>query len=245
MMQAKKPIFMQARWENLVMINYEVDANILMPYLPAYTELDRFNNKVLVSVVGFMFTNTKVFGLRWPFHVNFEEVNLRFYVKHFDGTVDKRGVVFISEIVPSPVISFFANALYHEHYTARPMSHKTVVQNDQLSINYNWKHNRKWNNIEVMADASLKNIDKGSEEEFILEHYWGYNKYNAHTTVEYEVEHVTWQIHNINKWQIQCDVASLYGKEFIAPLSATPSSVFLAKGSDIIIRKPSFIRSQP
>ena len=242
-MQNRKPVFLTARWQNLAMINYVVDPAVLQRYLPPYTQLDTFNNKTLVSVVGFMFNDTKVFGLRWPFHINFEEVNLRFYVKHFDGIAWKRGVVFVSEIVPSPVISFFANTLYHEHYSAKKMSHQTILQNGELAISYKWRHNHKWNQIEMTADASLTEIKAGSEEEFIFEHYWGYNKYNSFTTIEYEVEHVTWQIHKVINWQLDCDVAGLYGQELASYLQAQPTSVFLAKGSDVIIRKPSFIKS--
>jgi uncharacterized protein YqjF (DUF2071 family) len=139
-MHSKKPIFLTARWENLAMINYEVDPRILLPHLPPYTELDTYNNKTLVSIVGFMFTDTKVFGFKWPFHINFEEVNLRFYVKHFDGTTWKRGVVFFSEIVPSPFIAFFANTLYREHYTSMRMKHQTLLKEDELSISYQWKY---------------------------------------------------------------------------------------------------------
>ena len=38
-----------------------------------------------VSLVGFMFKNTRLLNIPIPFHTDFEEVNLRFYVKHFDG----------------------------------------------------------------------------------------------------------------------------------------------------------------
>ncbi|MCW3107974.1 MAG: hypothetical protein JWQ09_2480, partial [Segetibacter sp.] len=127
-MQATKPVFLKARWENLIMINYEVDAQILLPHLPPFTTVDTFNTKTLVSVVGFMFNDTKVFGLRWPCHTNFEEVNLRFYVKHSDGSAWKRGVVFVSEIVPTPIIAITANKLYHEHYSAKPMKHTLWVK---------------------------------------------------------------------------------------------------------------------
>jgi uncharacterized protein YqjF (DUF2071 family) len=241
-MRSSKPIFLTARWENLAMINYEVEPTILLPHLPPYTELDTYNNKTLVSIVGFMFTDTKVFGFKWPFHINFEEVNLRFYVKHFDGTTWKRGVVFFSEIVPSPFITFFANMLYREHYTSMRMKHQTLLKDDELSISYQWKYKRKWNLIDLQAETSLSDIEQGSEEEFIFEHYWGYNKYNDHTTIEYGVEHNTWQVHKVNNWQLDCDVAGLYGKEFIPFINAAPSSVFLAKGSEVVIRKPSFIR---
>ena len=241
-MESKKPVFLTAKWQHLAMINYEVDPAILLPHLPPYTELDTFNNKTLVSAVGFMFNDTKVFGFRWPFHINFEEVNLRFYVKHFDGSAWKRGVVFFSEIVPSPIIAFFANALYREHYAAKKMRHQNLLQNDKLNISYEWKHHHKWNSMKLVAEASLSDILRGSEEEFIFEHYWGYNKYNNTTTIEYEVEHITWQTHKVFDWQLDCDIASLYGQEFVPYLQSKPSSVFLAKGSDVVIRKPTFLK---
>ena len=34
-----------------------------------------------MSVVGFMFADTRIRGIAIPFHRTFEEVNLRFYVK--------------------------------------------------------------------------------------------------------------------------------------------------------------------
>ena len=240
-MEAGRSVFLTARWENLVMINYEVDPQILLPYLPAATVLDTFENKILVSLVGFLFNDTKVFGFRWPFHINFEEVNLRFYVKHFDGTAWKRGVVFISEIVPKPIISFMANKLYHENYSAKQMTHSISANQEEIFITYKWKHRTRWNSMVVTAEISLSDIKSGSEEEFIFEHYWGYNKYNAHTTVEYGVEHARWQVHKVKDWKLDCDVASLYGNSFVSALSAEPGSVFLAKGSEVVIRKPSFI----
>ncbi|WP_018617026.1 YqjF family protein [Segetibacter koreensis] len=240
---SKRPVFLRAKWENLVMLNYEIDSKILLPHLPPATELDTFNNKTLVSVVGFMFNNTKVLGLRWPFHSNFEEVNLRFYVKHFDGLTWKRGVVFYSEIVPRPIIATIANLLYREHYSAKPMMHAMSVKKDEIILTYKWKHRKKWNSIDVTAEASFSDIHAGSEEEFIFEHYWGYNKYNEQTTIEYGVEHSMWQVHKVKEWKLDCDVASLYGEAFVPYLSAEPDSVFLAKGSEVLIRKPSFIKT--
>src|SRR5476651_14724 len=115
--------FLKAKWTNLLMLNYEVDPAILQPHLPPGTVLDTWEGKTLVSMVGFLFQDTQVLGVKWPFHVNFEEVNLRFYVKHFDGTEWKRGAVFVSEIVPKPLIVLIANNLYKEHYSAMPMRH--------------------------------------------------------------------------------------------------------------------------
>src|SRR6201996_5532387 len=119
---AKKE-FLKARWINLVMLNYEVDPSVLQKHIPPATELDLWEGKALVSMVGFLFRDTSVRGVKWPLHINFEEVNLRFYVKHFNGKEWKRGAVFVSEIVPKHVIALIANKLYREHYSAMPMRH--------------------------------------------------------------------------------------------------------------------------
>ena len=108
--------FLQAEWRKLAMVNYSIDKKILDKYLPPKTEIDLWNDICYVSLVGFMFKNTKVKGLKIPFHTNFEEVNLRFYVRYEDNGEWKRGVVFVKEIVPKPALTFVANTVYKENY---------------------------------------------------------------------------------------------------------------------------------
>ncbi len=236
----KQKIFLSAKWEYLAMINFEVDPKILQLYLPPYTELDLFEEKALVSVVGFLFNNTKVMGIQWPSHTNFDEVNLRFYVKHFDGLQWKRGAAFISEIVPKPIIATTANILYNEHYSTAKMFHNIRKVNNKLLVEYNWKKKRRsWNSIEIQATNQLEDIVPGSEAEFILEHYYGYNQLNKNTTIEYAVEHPRWQVYPVTSYLLKCDVEHLYGAAFVPFIKdVTPHSIFLAKGSDIIVRKP-------
>src|SRR6185503_10721641 len=110
-----------AGWRKLVMANYAVDPSALAPYLPYKTEIDLWQGTCYVSLVGFMFVDTAVMGVKIPFHVNFEEVNLRFYVRYRDQGEWKRGVVFIKEIVPRAALAFVANTLYNENYETMPM----------------------------------------------------------------------------------------------------------------------------
>ncbi|RYY24750.1 MAG: DUF2071 domain-containing protein [Sphingobacteriaceae bacterium] len=228
--------FLEAEWRNLIMINYEVDPEILKPYLPAATELDLWQGKALVSMVGFMFLNTRVLGIRWPYHVNFEEVNLRFYVRHFDGKVWKRGAVFISEIVPKLIIPIVANNIYNEHYQAMPMRNAALqLSSGETAFLYEWKLNNRWNQLGAVVANELHEIRKGSEEEFIFEHYWGYNKLTERKTVEYAVEHVAWKIKPVSKFIFKADVEKLYGAEFV-PYLQKPYSVFFAEGSAVNIR---------
>jgi uncharacterized protein YqjF (DUF2071 family) len=232
-----KPLFLKADWNNLLMVNYEVNPEILKPYLPPGTELDLWQGKALVSMVGFMFLNTSVLDVKWPFHINFEEVNLRFYVRHFDGSIWKRGAVFVSEIVPKPIIAFFANTLYKEHYSAMPMRH-SVAQDAEGNTQYlyEWKKQGNWNKLGATVANDFTDIKPGSEEEFIFEHYWGYNTLNLNTTMQYQVEHVSWQTATCSNYIFEADVATVYGKAFEPFLSAKPHSVFFAKGSRIGVR---------
>ncbi|GAB4472636.1 MAG: DUF2071 domain-containing protein [Thermoflexibacter sp.] len=234
------PIFLTARWENLIMANYEVSPDILKKYLPAHTELDEWNGRHYVSLVGFMFLDTKVLGLKIPFHINFEEVNLRFYVRYKDERFSpawKRGVVFIREIVPKRMIAFVANSLYGEKYLALPMKNLKTQTADTLSVEYSWKFDNQWNSIKVNAQNLPQSLQEGSEEQFITEHYWGYTQQANNQTSEYQVEHPSWEVYPTLSHEITCNFAALYGKEFEQLTSQTPTSVFLAKGSEISVRQ--------
>jgi uncharacterized protein YqjF (DUF2071 family) len=226
--------FLEAEWKNLIMANYEIDASILKPYLPSNTEPDYFRGKAFVSLVGFLFAETKLLGIKIPFHINFEEVNLRFYVKHRDQGVEKRGVVFIKEIVPRYAISFIANTLYRENYCTMPMTSAFKTGKD-LAVSYGWKSPKKWNTIEAVAEPTAIPILPGSEEEFIAEHYYGYSRFNDRKTYEYKVAHPRWNVYPVKNYVIDCDFEELYGKSFGFLQSALPSSVFLAQGSAIAI----------
>ncbi len=230
--------FLTAHWEYLMMFNYEVNPEILVPYLPKGVEIDFFNGKTYLSVVGFMFLDTKVLGISVPFHSNFEEVNLRFYVKYFDGEIQtwKRGVVFIKEIVPKIAIATVANLVYGENYVTLPMRHQIIANTQDLQVNYEWKMNQKWHKIGVNVFYPPKEIPINSEAEFITEHYWGYTKLQ-NTTAQYQVEHPRWQVFDVHNYQIDIDFEEVYGQPFAEYLYKEPASVLLARGSEIIVRK--------
>lgn len=227
--------FLTARWQNLIMANYCVNASVLTPYLPAKTRLDFFNGHCYLSLVGFLFADTRLRGIKIPFHVNFEEVNLRFYVRHQEETVDRRGVVFIKEIVPKPAISLVANTLYREKYCTKKMRHTWKENGDTLAIAYQWKHAGVWNSLQALVAASPLAMNPGSEEEFIAEHYWGYSRYDARTSFEYEVQHPRWELLPVKEFAIQCDFGALYGDSFAFLQQEQPHSVFVAKGSEVAV----------
>jgi uncharacterized protein YqjF (DUF2071 family) len=228
--------FLKAEWKNLALINYEVDREVLEKYVPAGTEIDIWDNKCYVSLVGFMFENTKVLGVKIPFHINFEEVNLRFYVKRFENGEWKRGVVFIKEIVPKKAITFVANTLYEEHYETQKMKHQIIKNENTDSFYYQWKNGENWNSIEVETKKVLKEIEVGSEAEFITEHYFGYTKISSETTFEYEVTHPRWEQLEVVNHNLTVDFRKTYGNDFAFLQNIKPTSVLLAKGSEIEVK---------
>ncbi|MFY0253416.1 YqjF family protein [Chitinophaga sp. 30R24] len=228
--------FLTAAWRNLLMINFEADPAVLKPYLPAHTELDTWNNTHYVSLVGFLFQNTRVKGLSLPGHRTFEEVNLRFYVRYKQNNEWKRGVVFVKELVPKPLITFVANTLYKEKYATHPMSHQWAYPDEtSLAVTYRWKVQEEWNHLSAVANRASQSIIPGSEAEFIAEHYWGYTQLNHTTTGEYEVTHPQWRLHPVSSFDYYCSTRVLYGEGFEEILQQHPRSALLAEGSGIAV----------
>ena len=227
--------FLTARWENLIMANYEVNPDVLLPYLPKGVELDFFDGKTYVSLVGFMFKKTKIFSIPIPFLGTFEEVNLRFYVKRTEGDTIKRGVVFINETVPSQLVAWLANKLYKEHYIAIPTKNKIDILMHSSSIRYEWKINKEWNHLSVNASIENEEMIVGSIEEYILEHYYGYTRIDSQRSQEYEVKHSRWRVNKVEDYSINCDFKSMYGADFDFLNNVAPNSVILAEGSPISV----------
>ena len=228
--------FLEAKWENLIMANYAVDPNVLIPYLPKGVELDSFEGKFYVSLVGFMFNKTRIFKVPIPFLGSFEEINLRFYVVRKDGDTLKRGVVFINETVPYALVAWMANYLYKEHYTAVKTKHDWELTDTSKKINYSWKKNKKWNTIQVNAQSKSNSMKNGSVEAFIFEHYFGYTRVNEHKTLEYGINHPSWKINQVIDYRINCDFEQMYGYDFAFLNAQQPDNVILAEGSDVSVK---------
>jgi uncharacterized protein YqjF (DUF2071 family) len=226
--------FLTANWRYLAMLNFVVDPALLAPLVPPGTELDYGDGETFISVVGFLFLDTRLLGLPIPLHRDFEEVNLRFYVRKKSADTWRRGVVFLREIVPRRAIALVARAFYGEHYLALPMKHEIEHVDLKLSVEYSWRRGRKWESLKITARGEPQNIAAGSHAEFITEHYWGYTCVGSGCS-EYRVEHPRWKIWNAETFELRADVATLYGKEFADTLNQSPRSAFIADGSPIRI----------
>lgn len=237
--------FLKAEWRKLALANYEVDSSLLAEYVPFGTELDLWNGKCYVSLVGFMFLNTRLLGVSVPFHTSFEEVNLRFYVRRLENKVWKRGVVFIKEIVPKPALTWVANTVYKENYEALPMKHEWSETEHERLVAYSWKKNARWQTFRVRAKREAAVIEAESEAEFITEHYWGYAKVSATKTNEYEVTHPRWTAYDVLDYTIDVDFNEVYGVEFSFLNKLEPVSVMLAEGSETTVENKKRIAKLP
>ena len=229
-------MILKANWKKLVMANYQVDPDVLKPFLPFGTVLDYYSNACYVSLVGFMFLDSRLGGIPIPFHQSFEEVNLRFYVCSDYNGETKRGVVFIKELVPVPLVAFVADAFYREHYHSCPMWHEFKFDSDAQSIEYKW-HKKKWHTLKIVSDTIPKPLTDGSAASFFTEHYLGCTKINDHLTFEYDVAHDPWQVYDTKEFTIDVDFETCYGRHFSFLNQVNPQSVFLAEGSEIVLQK--------
>lgn len=233
--------FLSAYWKYLAMLNYEVTDSLLKPYLPQGTELDSWHGRVYVSLVGFLFLDTKVLGISLPFHKHFEEVNLRFYVRRKVLNEWRRGVVFIRELVPKRAIAAVARYVYNENYAAVPMSHSLrfsdAAETFPTSVQYRWGKAASQMGIEIECSGAPRESERGSEAEYITEHYWGYTKQRDGSTLEYQVTHPRWRLWAAHHARLHGEPRQYYEEHFSEVLTGVPQSAFLAEGSTVTVHQ--------
>lgn len=230
--------FLTAEWHSLAILNYAVDAALLAGLTPAGTELDCHNDKAYISLVGFRFERTRIRGVWIPFHSDFDEVNLRFYVRRTHAGELRRGVAFVREVVPRRAIALVANRLFRENYIALPMHHRLagpVTEDGRREVQYSWRTSAGWATVNVECEGKPRLPAAGSLEQFITEHYWGYSAHPSGGSGEYRVEHAPWRVWPVTKARFDGDCTTLYGPKLAACLTREPDSAFLAEGSSVSV----------
>jgi uncharacterized protein YqjF (DUF2071 family) len=239
--------FLTGEWRDLAMLNWAVDAELLQSFVPRGTELDTFDGRTFVSLVGFRFVNTRVLGVPVPGHHDFEEVNLRIYVRRQVRDELRRAVTFIRELVPRPIIAAVARFTYNEPYLSAPMRHQLTgggTDDAPRSAEYAWRLGRDWAGLRVNAGGASVKPAEGSEAEFITEHYWGYTRQRDGSTMEYRVEHPRWRVWTAATSGVFGDLTAVHGEEFARVLMQPATSGFIADGSAVRVGWPSRIRQE-
>jgi uncharacterized protein len=190
-----------------------------------------------VSLVGFRFLGTRLLGrIPVPFHTNFDELNLRFYVlrRMPDGEV-RRGVVFVREYVPRFAIALTARLLYQEPYRSARMRHTLRLDATVQDAAYGVRVAEAWHTISGRSQGPAILATEDRHISFIVEHYWGYTRRTPEVTGEYRVVHVPWLVRPAPDAHFDGDAAALYGPEWVPILSQPPVSAFLAEGSPVAV----------
>jgi uncharacterized protein YqjF (DUF2071 family) len=242
--------FLTAAWRYLAMLNFEVPPALLRPLVPAGTELDTDAGVTLASLVGFRFLDTRVLDVPIPGHRDFDEINLRFYVRRqAEDRTWRRAVVFVRELVPKRAIAAVARWVYHEPYSAVRMHHELEVagasEGVPARVAYGWRLGGRWHRLEVRTHGIPSVPAPESEAAFITEHYWGYTRRRDGRTAEYRVAHEPWRVWTAAHASLDGDMAHTYGAEFAECLRGPPRSAFLAEGSWVTVSAGRRIDARP
>lgn len=240
-MKPERP-FLTARWTELLVLNFAVPSEVIARLAPPGTEPDLFDGHAYLSVLGFTFCDARFFGIGLPWQRQFEEVNLRYYVRRETELGTRRGVVFAREIAPQPLVATTARWLYNESYVTRRMRNSVQLAGPRLSagdeIGYEWRTgprgHRIWNRMAARVAATPLLPAPGTLAEFIIEHYWAYTHQRDGGTSECRVAHRPWRVAPIENLEWNCDLDTTYGDSPIAEyLAAPPVSAFVADGSPV------------
>lgn len=232
--EVKRPmnnrLFMRAHWHHVLSLTYPVDEKLLLPYLPSGARISELKGSPRVSLVAFGFKDTRVKGIKIPLHVNFPEINLRFYVE-VEG---KRAVVFIREFVPRPAISLVAKGIFNEPYKTILMKMNIEDRKSEVRVSHSFKGNM----IQANLSSILSVPDTNSPEYWLTHHELGVGRSHSGETQLYKVKHPVWELYNIKTLDWKVDFKSLYGKEWEFLNTLEPSHTTVARGSEVEVFLP-------
>lgn len=214
-------------------------ASLVTPLLPAGTEHDLLpDGRAAASLVGFRFLDTRMLGVPVPGHRNFDEVNLRLYVRRRTPDGWRRGVVFVRELVPRPAIAWTARLLYNEPYRAVPMRHRIALDAQGAGVlAYEWRQAGRWQRIAAAVTGTAQPIDPVSDVGFITEHYAGYTRQRDGSTIEYRVAHARWRWWRAEAPVCDVDLAAVYGPAW-AEVLVSPYLTFACDGAPVTVSVP-------
>lgn len=162
--------FMEQHWSDLLLLHWPISPKVLRPTIPDDLELDLFEGQAWASVVGFHLSGLRMRPIRWIPWKDFDEVNLRTYVKTSDG---KRGVWFHSLDSTDMFAVLGARILYGLAYRPAKITRSLSKQ----AISYQSYTNRLFKKVPARIDAQLdksvgtSKIAREPLDRFLLERY--------------------------------------------------------------------------
>lgn len=225
------PAFLRAEWRALLLFNYPVPVSLLEPHLPRGTDLDLWDGSPYASLVGFRFQRLRLMSVPLPLHADFVEVNLRFYVRRAVAGEMRHGVVFIRELVASPLVASAAKLTYNEPYARAQMTRHEGTD----GLMYGWSTDESTGTLSARPAGAAAIASLGTEDDFMTTRHWGYTRQRNGSTIEYRVEHPRWRVDRCSAARVSGNPAPLFGTEFAALLSNPPASAMYAGGSAVSV----------
>lgn len=229
--------FLTARLSRLILLSYEIDPALLAPCLPACTELDCYDNRAFITLVGLHFSQPALHGLELPLFREYAQVNLRFYVRRrIGGDNWRHGVAFIKQIVPHRPVAWAARRLFHENAVSLEMDevHRSQGE-DAMLTEYGWRSGGQRWFIRALSPNQPVFPDPGSKEEFLLARYWGYTRPQDGGCREYRFSHPPWRVCKALEAKVSAGLGDFYGPPFTEIFNGRPASAFAASGSQVTL----------
>ncbi len=235
-----------ARWRNVVILSWPVEDGLLVPFLPDGLALDRWHGTAYISLVCLFMENLRVLGLP-TVPRKFAELNLRFYVRQAHGSDDRKGVVFLRQMVSSRLVAFAGRVLFREPMLAIPMTYKCGPperedQRDRQRVYYHWVDGGHDGGLRVTADGHSYFAEPGSLDEFLTDRHWGYNRTSGGRLRAYRISRERWPLVPVIDHELRCDPESLYGPGIGGVMADPAPSVLLALGSKTQVHLPAKLR---
>lgn len=227
-----RPI-LQAHWSHLCVLSYAVPPELLQPLTPRGLMLDTRDGQCFASLVAFDFENTRFKGMAWPFHRDFPEVNLRFYVRNKAG---ERGFCYVREFVPKRLVCWIARRLYHEPFERVPMTSDVHRKNAGLEVIHKFRHHERWQEIAVATTGAAPLLPtEDSWESYFLDQQWGFGTDEAGRPIRYRIAHPRWLVYSVEWADVRVNWAKTYGPAWKCLQETKPFSKILAEGSDVVV----------
>lgn len=226
--------FLTAVWSDLILASYAVPDEALASYLRPGLTLDRWQGSAWCSLVAFDFRHTRVLGVHAPPYStlrDFPEFNLRFYAR--EG--DRRGVVFVRELVPNAFVAGAARTIYNEAYHTARMTSRVTQAGDVRRVRHDFVVGGKRHLIAVTARGPATAPPEDGFETWAKEQAWGFGRLRNGSPTRYRVAHPTWRTYALQQCDLNVDMETLYGPTWRFLQGRAPDSVVLAEGSAVAV----------
>jgi uncharacterized protein len=185
-----KPWVMKQTWYDLLFAHWEIEPELLQPFIPSGLQLDTYQGKAWIAVVPFRMSGIRLkYMPSIPYTSNFPEINVRTYVT-YQG---KPGVYFFSLDASNYLAVKVAKSFFHLPY----YHSKIEVRSEGASIKYHSYRKKSREEFRFKGNyqpiSDVFHAERGSLEYWLTERYCLYTeKYNR--LYRGEIHHPPWPL---------------------------------------------------